>query len=135
MSFIHSCSLCGSQSAASKTPAPIPSRQADSDSDSEYGARSKKKKKPRIPDDGIRVSSRGVKVPNYFDDVKNFEDFEDDVDSGYYVAEPGVQYEEEHEIEGVFYHMRDEDRKNDPEDLWHDNIVRLFLHLLLKLSF
>ncbi|OCB89362.1 transcription regulator [Sanghuangporus baumii] len=106
----------------SRTPAPVPSRQADSDSDSEYGARSKKKKKPRIPDDSIRVSSRGIKVPNYFDDVKNFEEFEDDADSGYYVADPGVQYEEEHEIEGVFYHMRDEDRKNDPEDLWHDNI-------------
>ncbi|EJD02826.1 transcription regulator [Fomitiporia mediterranea MF3/22] len=107
---------------ASKTPAPAPPRQVDSDSDSEYGARSKKKKKPRIPDDSIRMSSRGVKVPNYVDDVENFEEFEEDEDNAYYAVDPGAQYEEEHEIEGVFYHARDEDHKDDPEDLWHENI-------------
>ncbi|KAI5120346.1 hypothetical protein M0805_009421 [Coniferiporia weirii] len=105
----------------SRTPAPV-LRQVDSDSDSEYGARSKKKKKPRVTDDNIRVSSRGVKVPNYVDDVENFEQFEEDEDSGYYAADPNAQYEEEHEIEGVFYHTRDEERKGDTEDLWHDNV-------------
>ena len=110
---------------ASKTPAPAP-RPVDSDSDSEYGARSKKKKKPRVGDE-LRVSSRGVKVPNYVDDVDNFDEFEDDAEAGYYVAaNPNGQYEEEHEIEGVFYHMRDEDRKDDSEDLWHENVVCIF---------
>lgn len=109
--------------AASKTPAPV-TRPVDSDSDSEYGARSKKKKKSRVADDSLRVSSRGVKVPNYVDDVDNFDEFEDDAEAGYYVAaNPNAQYEEEHEIEGVFYHMRDEDRKDDQEDLWHENVV------------
>ncbi|KAH8119064.1 transcription regulator [Phellopilus nigrolimitatus] len=104
-----------------RTPAPAP-RQVESDSDSEYGARSKKKKKPRVADDSIRVSSRGVKQPNYIDDVENFEQFEEDEDSGYYAADPNAQYEEEHEIEGVFYHVRDEGREDDPEDLWHENV-------------
>lgn len=106
----------------SRTPAPVLNRQADSDSDSDYGSRSKKKKKPRVADENIRMSSRGVKVPNYVDDVQNFEEFEEDEGAEYYVADPNSQYED-HEIEGVYYHMRDEDRKDDPEDLWHDNVV------------
>ena len=109
--------------AVARTPAPA-ARAVDSDSDSEYGARSKKKKKPRLTDDSIRVSSRGGKVPNYFDDVENFEQFEEDEGNSYYAADPSVQYEEEHEIEGVFFHTRDEGREADPEDLWHDNVVR-----------
>ena len=121
--------------AASRTPAPQPRHAQDSDSDSDYGSRSKKKKKARLPEDLIRVSSRGVKVPNYIDDVENPEDFEDDAydarlstsKSGAYTYGYGYEgetYEEEHEIEGVFFHTRDEERKNDPEDLWHENIVR-----------
>ncbi len=34
-------------------------------------------------------------------------------------------YEGGHEIEGVFYHIRDEGYKDEPEDLWHENIVIL----------
>ena len=125
-----------SLTAASRTPAPQPRYAQDSDSDSDYGSRSKKKKKTRLPDDLLRVSSRGVKIPNYVDDVENFEDFEDEsynaqasasksgYDYGY-----GETYEEEHEIEGVFFHTRDEERKNDPEDLWHENIVRRVQHV------
>lgn len=102
-------------------PAPRPQ---ESDSDSEYGARSKKKKKLRISDDSIRVSSRGGKIPNYIDDVDELAQFEDDGGEGYYAPDAnGHQYEEEHEIEGVFYHARDDGRENDPEDSWHDNIV------------
>lgn len=110
--------------AVSRTPAPLP-RQPDTDTDSDYGARSKKKKKPRISEDSIRVSSRGVRVPNYVDDVENFEQF-DEEDSAYYAANPNAQYEEEHEIEGVFYHTRDEGREDDPEDLWHENVVCIY---------
>ncbi|KAK7053465.1 ATP-dependent DNA helicase Hrp3 [Paramarasmius palmivorus] len=94
-----------------------------SDSDSDYGARSKKKKKPRPQSDEIRVSSRGGKVPNYYDDVQDFEKFEEEVgpDNMYSSAAP-VQYQEEDEIEAVLSHSRDEGRENDPEDIWFDNI-------------
>lgn len=96
-------------------------RHSPSDSDSDYGARSKKKKKPRIPSDEIRVSSRGTKVPNYVDDVQDFEQFDDDdVDAGVY-GEPQVVKEED-EIEMVLGHTRDEQHLSDPEDDWFTNI-------------
>lgn len=104
-----------------------------SDSDSEYGSRShKRKKKPRQSTEDIRVSSRGVKIPNYVDDVQDFEKFDEDetVDSAYY-ADPNVQYQEEDEIEAVLTHSRDEGHENDPEDLWFENIVRSRCMLLL----
>ncbi|KAJ7091217.1 SNF2 family N-terminal domain-containing protein [Mycena epipterygia] len=94
----------------------------DSDSDSEYGSRPKKKKKSRSTADEVRVSSRGVKVPNYVDDVQDFEKFEEEEpDAGYY-AGPAIQYQEEDEIEAVLAHSRDEGREADPEDLWFDNV-------------
>jgi chromodomain-helicase-DNA-binding protein 1 len=103
-----------------------PARHASSsDSDSEYGSRShKKKKKSRPPPDEVRISSRGTKVPNYADDVQDFEKFEEQVEdqNGYYV-DPNVQYQEEDEIEAVLGHGRDEGREDDPEDLWFENIV------------
>ncbi|GJE92206.1 SNF2 family N-terminal domain-containing protein [Phanerochaete sordida] len=96
-------------------------RHTPSDSDSDYGARSKKKKKPRIPSDEIRVSSRGTKVPNYVDDVADFEQFDDDeVDAGVY-GEPQIMKEED-EIEMVLGHSRDEGHLSDPEDNWYTNI-------------
>lgn len=98
-------------------------RHTPSDSDSDYGARSKKKKKPRIPSDEIRVSSRGTKVPNYVDDVADFEQFDDDeVDAGVY-GEPQIMKEED-EIEMVLGHSRDEGHLSDAEDNWYTNIVR-----------
>ncbi|KAJ7188010.1 SNF2 family N-terminal domain-containing protein [Mycena filopes] len=94
----------------------------DSDSDSEYGSRPKKKKKGRSTADEIRVSSRGVKVPNYIDDVQDFAQFEElEPDPNYY-AGPAIQYMEEDEIEAVLAHSRDEGREDDPEDLWFDNV-------------
>ena len=74
--------------------------------------------------DEIRVSSRGVKVPNYYDDVQDFEKFEDEEEpqNGYY-ADLSVQYQEEDEIEAVLGHTRDEGRENDMEDLWFENVV------------
>lgn len=103
-----------------------PARLASSsDSDSEYGSRShKKKKRARVSGEEVRVSSRGVKVPNYFDDVQDFEKFEDDEEpqNGYY-ADPNTQYQEEDEIEAVLGHTRDEGRENDPDDLWLENVV------------
>ncbi|TFK73925.1 hypothetical protein BDN72DRAFT_760977 [Pluteus cervinus] len=94
-----------------------------SDSDSEYGSRShKKKKKARSSGDEIRVSSRGGRVPNYYDDVQDFEKFEEEEGSAKYYAAPNPQYEEEDEIEAVLSHSREEGRENDAEDLWFENV-------------
>ncbi|KAF8628912.1 hypothetical protein AX15_003691 [Amanita polypyramis BW_CC] len=102
-----------------------PTRLAStSDSDSEYGSRShKKKKRARVSGDEIRVSSRGVKVPNYYDDVQDFEKFEEEEEpQNNYYADPNAQYQEEDEIEAVLGHTRDEGRENDLEDLWFENV-------------
>ncbi|KAJ3806309.1 hypothetical protein F5876DRAFT_50294, partial [Lentinula aff. lateritia] len=63
------------------------------------------------------------KIPNYFDDVQDFEKFdeEEEPDTGYY-AGPVQQYQEEDEIEAVLSHSRDEGCEADPEDVWFDNI-------------
>ena len=99
-------------------------RHSTSDSDSDYGSRSKKKKKPRIPSDEIRVSSRGTKVPNYIDDVQDFEQFdEEDAEAAAYI-DPNAPQKEEDEIEMVLGHTRDEEHKDDAEDDWFRNIVR-----------
>jgi chromodomain-helicase-DNA-binding protein 1 len=95
---------------------------SESDSDSDYGAPSKKKKKPRMSDE-IRISTRGGKVPNYYDDVDDFETFEDDTHPGYYYADPAAPVQQEDEIELVLSHGRDEGRENDPEDNFYDNVV------------
>ncbi|KAF5370613.1 hypothetical protein D9758_001914 [Tetrapyrgos nigripes] len=97
-------------------------RASDSDSDSDYGSRSKKKKRVRHQSDEIRVSSRGNKIPNYFDDVQDFEKFDEEVPDGTYYVTPTAQYQEEDEIEAVLNHTRDEGRENDAEDVWYDNI-------------
>ncbi|KNZ72917.1 Chromodomain helicase hrp3 [Termitomyces sp. J132] len=89
-----------SSSARSKAPAHADS----SDSDSEYGQRPhKRKRKARASTDEIRVSSRGVKVPNYIDDVQDFENDgeEDDSVNGHY--DQAASYKEEDEIEARFH--------------------------------
>ncbi|TFK26522.1 transcription regulator [Coprinopsis marcescibilis] len=97
-------------------------RGSDSDSDSEYGARShKKKKRARSSVDEVRVSSRGGKIPNYFEDV-NDEKFEEDATIPGYFPNPDAPFVEEDEIEGVLGHCRDEGREDDPEDLWFENV-------------
>ncbi|TFY57604.1 hypothetical protein EVG20_g8476, partial [Dentipellis fragilis] len=98
----------------------VVSRQPSSDSDSEYGARSKKKKKPRLSADEVRTSTRGVKVPNYTDDIEDFAQF-DEPDPGYYI-DASAHLKEEDEIELVLSHSREEGHENDPEDLWYDNV-------------
>lgn len=105
-------------------PAPV-RHTSTSDSDSEYGSRNhKRRRKAKTSGDEIRVSSRGGKVPNYVDDVQDFEKFDDDneTENGYY-ADPNILYEEEHEIEAVLGHSRDEGHENDLEDRWFENIV------------
>ncbi|KAF5380499.1 hypothetical protein D9615_004578 [Tricholomella constricta] len=112
-----------SASAVVRPKAPV-RHTSTSDSDSEYGSRAhKKKKKARSSADEIRVSSRGGKVPNYFDDVQDFEKYEDEEagENGYYV-DPNVQYQEDDEIEAVLGHSRDEGHENDSEDKWFENI-------------
>ncbi|KAG6866711.1 hypothetical protein C0991_011370 [Blastosporella zonata] len=105
--------------------APVHHPADSSDSDSEYGQRPhKKKRKARASTDEIRVSSRGGKVPNYVDDVQDFEKYEDEDEgaNGYY-AEQAATYKEEDEIEAVIGHGRDEEaHEDDPEDNWFTNI-------------
>jgi chromodomain-helicase-DNA-binding protein 1 len=122
----------------------VPARHASSsDSDSEYGSRShKKKKKSRPPADEVRISSRGTKVPNYVDDVQDFEKFEEQEDQNGYYVDPNVQFQEEDEIEAVLGHSRDEGREDDLEDLWFENVVGVQyflglppLHVLVAVSY
>lgn len=62
-------------------------------------------------------------MPNYVDDVQDFEQFdEDEGDAGVY-GEP-VVLKEEDEIEMVLGHSRDEQHLSDPEDNWYTNVVR-----------
>jgi len=100
-------------------------RHASSDSDSDYGARSKKKKKPRVSGEEIRVSSRGSKIPNYYEGNQDLGILsEEEVDQGYY-PDPTLHLKEDDEIEAVLGHCRDEGREEDAADLWYDNIVRI----------
>ena len=101
--------------------APISSRRQTFDSDdSEYGARSKKKKR-RPAADEVRSSARTGKMPNYNDDVKDF-DQSDNPDPGYYYVDVSQQQESD-EIEAVLGHVRDEDDMDDPEDIMTENVV------------
>ncbi|KAF9244978.1 P-loop containing nucleoside triphosphate hydrolase protein [Melanogaster broomeanus] len=105
----------------STAPRPKAVRHASVDSDSDYGARSKKKKKPRISGDEIRVSSRGSKIPNYYEDNQDLAMLsEEEAGEGYYADHQLAK--EEDEIEAVLNHCRDEGREDDPEDLWYDNV-------------
>ncbi|CAL1707651.1 unnamed protein product [Somion occarium] len=93
-----------------------------SDSDSDYGSRSKKKKRVRVSADEVRVSSRGGRIPNYVDDVQDFEQFDEDevLPAGNYSQAAVV---EEEEIEAVLGHLRDEEVGDDGEDDWYSNIM------------
>jgi len=104
----------------------VPRQSSMSDSDSDYGSKAhkKKKKQHRSSTEEVRVSHRGGKVPNYLDDVQDFETYEEDDELGasYYI-DPNQTYQEEDEIEAVLGHSRDEGREEDPEDVWTENIV------------
>lgn len=90
-----------------------------SDSDSDYGARSKKKRRSHLHGDEIRLSSRATAKPtNYVDDGHDFE-----AERTYYIDPNTQETEENDEIEFVLGHARDEDRLNDPEDRFFDNVV------------
>ena len=97
-------------------------RHSGSDSDSDYGSKSKKKKKAKTSE--IRVSSRGGRIPNYVDDVQDFEQFDEDLPEGTYVEAVSEPHDE---IEAVLGHCRDEGHEDDPEDDWTRNIVRMLV--------
>lgn len=73
------------------------------------------------------MSTRGIKIPNYVDDVEDFESFEADTHPGYYYTEAVTQYPQEDEIEQVLSHTRDEGKEGDPEDKFYENIVGLLV--------
>ena len=98
--------------AGSRAATPRPSA---SDSDSEYGS-PRKKRKLRANDNDYRISSsRGGKVPNYKEEGEDFGlDDDQEYDKAYYAQQalaPAATDEEQHEIEMVINHFRDEDRK------------------------
>lgn len=100
---------------------------SENGSDSDYGAPSRKKKRTAAPNEDFRFSSRGNRVPNY---AENDEDEDASGDDDDMMDIDGVAHisagpeEEVHEIEGVFDHHRDEERKKDPQDDFYSNIVR-----------
>lgn len=100
----------------------VTTRHSGSDSDSDYGSKSKKKKKAKSSE--IRVSSRGGRVPNYVDDVQDFEQFDDDAPEGTYAEAVSEPHDE---IEAVLGHCRDEGHEDDPEDDWTRNVVRMLV--------
>ena len=69
------------------------------------------------------MSTRGVKIPNYVDDVEDFETFEEETHPGYYYAEAMAPYPQEDEIEQVLSHTRDEGKEGDSVDNFYENIV------------
>lgn len=101
----------------------MPTSGAESSAD-EYGAPSRKRRRA-APADGtsdVRVSSRGVKIPNYADDggFRSDEYMEEDATpAGHNGAAapmawtPDGQplYEEQDEIDGVFGHARDDEHR------------------------
>ena len=62
-----------------------------------------------------------MKIPNYVDDVQDFEQF-DDAEAMTY-TETAVPTKDDDEIEYVLGHCRDEGHEHDPEDDWGKNIV------------
>ncbi|KAG6378136.1 chromodomain-helicase DNA-binding protein [Boletus reticuloceps] len=106
----------------SSTPRPKAAiRHASSDSDSDYGARSKKKKKPRVSGEEIRVSSRGNKIPNYYEDSQDLAMLSEEEAVETYYVDPSLTKEDD-EIEAVLSHCRDEAHEDDLEDLWYSNV-------------
>lgn len=78
------------------------------------------------------MSSRGVKIPNYVDDVQDFEQFdEEEAQVANYAATAPLK--EEDEIEAVLSHCRDEHHEDDPDDNWYTNIVCLAVPAILFL--
>lgn len=71
------------------------------------------------------MSTRGGKIPNYVDDVEDFETFEAETHPGYYYANTVAQYPQEDEIEQVLTHTRDEGKEDDSQDNFYENIVGL----------
>ncbi|KAG8853728.1 hypothetical protein FRB91_004430 [Serendipita sp. 411] len=103
-----------------------PATDSDSASDFESETPAKKKKKRYHDGSGIedfRFSSRGVKLPNYYendDDVS----MDDDSDTPGDDMVPGSEApaEQVHEIEMVLDHHRDDERKEDPRDNFQANM-------------
>ena len=107
--------------------APAPTL-ADDSSASEYGVASKKRRRRVQPTpDDLRVSTRGVRVPNYAEDAVYDSELDEDPEfqaQANMTAEAG---EEQDEIECVLGHSRHEDRSKIP--LFPVSATVLKLHL------
>lgn len=101
----------------------------DSDSASDFGSETPAKKKKKRHHDGsgvedFRFSTRGIKLPNYYE---NDEDASMDDESDDGVDGPGdsAPTEQVHEIEMVLDHHRDDEKKHELEDNFQTNMVSL----------
>lgn len=93
----------------------------DSDSASDFGGQSRKRKRKASPIEDIRFTSRGSKLPNYYE---NEEDITNEDDSMASPGEVAGSTTDVHEIEIVLDHHRDEEKLDDPVDNFHTNMVR-----------
>lgn len=72
--------------------------------------------------DEIRVSSRGNKIPNYYEDNQDLAMLSEEEAVETYYVDPSLTKEDD-EIEAVLSHCRDEAHEDDPDDLWFSNVV------------
>lgn len=103
-----------------------PATDSDSASDFESETPAKKKKK-RFHDsngmDDFRFTSRGGKLPNYYENDDDVSMDEDSDTAGDDMAVESAQPTEQvHEIEMVLDHHRDDERKHDPVDNFQSNM-------------
>jgi chromodomain-helicase-DNA-binding protein 1 len=102
-----------------------PLTDSDSASDFESETPAKKKKKRHHDGSGIedfRFSTRGIKLPNYFENEEDAS-MDDETDTGGDDGGTSAQTEQVHEIEMVLDHHRDDEKKGDAEDNFQTNMV------------
>lgn len=77
--------------------------------------------------DDFRFTSRGGRLPNYFENDDASMDDETDTGADDQVPGSDVPAEQVHEIEMVLDHHRDDEKKEDPEDNFQANMVSFYL--------
>jgi len=103
----------------------------DSDSASDFESETPAKKKKKRHHDGsgmedFRFSTRGIKLPNYYENDDDMS-MDDETDTGGDDVGANLPTEQVHEIEMVLDHHRDDEKKYEPEDSFHTNMVCILL--------
>ena len=102
----------------------------DSDSASDFGSETPAKKKKKKHHDGsgvedFRFSTRGIKLPNYYENDEDAS-MDDESDEGGDDQGISAPTEQVHEIEMVLDHHRDDEKKDEPADNFLTNMVCLW---------